>query len=372
MSARRYGCAGALTPIGCASALSLAATLATWGARAAATEAYAAVTPGHTMTFPADFGSHPEFRTEWWYVTGWLRTERGEDLGFQITFFRTRPDVDDGNPSAFTPRQLLMAHCAISDPKHAKFWHDQRVRRAGLGLAQARQGDTDVWLDHWALTHGGTAYNASLTAENFSLRLSLAETQPVLINGRAGVSQKGPAIESASYYYSLPHLKVSGAIRRDTQGDAVSGEAWFDHEWSSEYLDPQAAGWDWIGINFDDGGALMAFRIRDLQGKARWAGGTLRDAGGAVRVLAPDEVDFRAERNWISPRTAAQYPVQWHVRAASADFDLVPLMDDQENDTRLTTGAVYWEGAVRALNGQEEAGRGYLELTGYASPLKLR
>ena len=47
---------------------------------------------------------------------------------------------------------------------------------------------------------------------------------------------------------------------------AVAGLAWLDHEWSSEYLAPEARGWDWIGINLEDDGALMAFRIRDRQG----------------------------------------------------------------------------------------------------------
>ena len=195
---------------------------------------------------------------------------------------------------------------------------------------------------------------------------------PPLINGRSGVSQKGPAPQAASYYYSLPHLRVAGSISRGGRQDRVTGEAWFDHEWSSEYLDSQASGWDWIGINFDDGAALMAFRIRDLQGNARWAGGTLRGADGTVQVLEPADVEFRAERRWTSPRKLRiTYPVQWHIRAGPREFDLVPLLDDQENDTRLSTGAIYWEGAVRADTAGRVAGRGYLELTGYGERLRL-
>jgi len=342
------------------------------GSGAPAAAPYAEVTAGRAMEFPRDYGSHPPFRTEWWYVTGWLKTRDGESLGFQITFFRTKPSLDDANPSTFTPRQLLIAHCAISDPKRGRLWQDQRIRRAGLRLAEAREGDTDVWIDRWSLKRQAGVYHAALAAENFSFALTLTETQPVLINGEAGVSRKGPAAQSASYYYSLPHMAVVGAITRDGRPDAVSGEAWFDHEWSSEYLDPQAAGWDWIGVNLDDGGALMAFRIRDGQGKARWAGGTLRRADGAVQVLRPDEVEFTALRDWRSPRTGIAYPVQWHVRAGPREFDLEPLMDDQENDTRLSSGAIYWEGAVRAAQAGKPLGRGYLELTGYGERLKLR
>jgi predicted secreted hydrolase len=340
------------------------------GLAAAAT--YAPVTAGHPLTFPQDLGSHPQFRTEWWYVTGWLTTQQGEPLGFQITFFRTKPDIDERNPSAFAPRQLMVAHCALSDPKHGRLWQDQRIRRAGLGLAGAAEGNTDVFIERWSLKKEASAYVAKIDAEDFSFDLSLSETQAVLVNGDAGVSRKGPKEQSASYYYSLPHLKVTGAISRQGIASAVAGEAWFDHEWSSEYLDAQAEGWDWIGLNLQDGAALMAFRIRGLEGGQRWAGGTYRSADGAIQILQPQDLEFHEVRRWVSPRTGISYPVEWRVRAASQEFTLQPLLDDQENDTRLSTGAIYWEGAVRAYQQNKLAGRGYLELTGYGEPFRLR
>jgi predicted secreted hydrolase len=349
-----------------------AAAPGTASAAAPAAAAYAPVTAGRPMTFPADFGSHPEFRTEWWYVTGWLSTEQGEPLGFQITFFRTKPDIDERNPSAFTPRQLLIAHCAISDPKRGRLWQDQRIRRAGLGLAEAAVGDTDVRIDQWTLKRQSRDYVATIDAEDFSLDLTMSVTQEPLLNGDGGVSHKGPSAAAASYYYSLPHLKVAGVIARAGHRDRVHGEAWFDHEWSSEYLDAEAVGWDWIGINLDDGAALMAFRIRGAQGGARWAGGTLRSADGKVQILGPSDVEFKDSRTWVSPRTAIAYPVAWHVRIGTREFDLEPLMDDQENDTRMSTGAIYWEGAVRASEAHRLVGRGYLELTGYGERLRLR
>ena len=351
---------------------------------APADSSYAAVNADHPLAFPADFGSHPQFRTEWWYVTGWLTTGQGESLGFQITFFRTRPKIDQNNPSSFTPHQILIAHCAISDPKRGRLWQDQRIRRAGLGLAEAATGDTDVWIDDWTLKRNApaaasaslsaarSAYTAKIDAEDFSFDLTLSETQAVLLNGDAGVSRKGPGPAAASYYYSLPHMRVAGVISRRSRNDRVTGEAWFDHEWSSEYLDSGAVGWDWIGLNLDDGAALMAFRIRGSQGEQRWAGGTLRGSDGKMQILQPADVEFRAGRRWASPRTGIMYPVQWHVRAGNREFDLTPLLDDQENDTRLSTGAIYWEGAVRAYEQHRPVGRGYLELTGYGAPLRLR
>jgi predicted secreted hydrolase len=338
----------------------------------AAESTYATVTSGRPLIFPADFGSHPQFRTEWWYVTGWVTTQRGEELGFQVTFFRAKPDIEAANPSSFTPRQILIAHCAISDPKRGRLWQDQRIRRAGLGLADAVVGDTHVWIDDWSMQRKQSAYRTKIAAEDFTLDLALTPTQPALLNGDAGVSRKGPAMQAASYYYSLPHVRVAGIITRHGNADRVTGEAWFDHEWSSEYLDSEAVGWDWVGINLDDGAALMAFRIRGPQGEPRWAGGTLRSSDGRVQILQPAEVDFRAGRRWQSPRTGIAYPVTWQVRAGARIFDLVPLLDDQENDTRLSTGAIYWEGAVRANERNQPAGRGYLELTGYGEKLRLR
>jgi len=385
----RATCVALLLGLAAAASLSTAQSAAAAGVRAApdagapahdvgaparapaATVVYAPVTAGHPLAFPRDYGSHPQFRTEWWYVTGWLATAQGEQLGFQVTFFRTRPDIDPRNPSAFTPHQLLIAHCALSDAKRGRLWQDQRIRRAGLKLAEAATDDTNVWIDRWSLKHGAGTYSAKIDAEDFSLDLSLTETQAAMPNGDSGFSRKGPGPAAASYYYSLPHLRVAGSIARQGSPERVTGEAWLDHEWSSEYLDPEAAGWDWIGINLDDGGALMAFRIRGTDGRTRWAGGTIRD-GGRVQVLAPADVEFRAGRHWTSPRTGISYPVEWSVRAGAREFDLEPLLDDQENDTRLSTGAIYWEGAVRTYEQGRPAGRGYLELTGYGKPLHLR
>jgi predicted secreted hydrolase len=341
-------------------------------APAAGQHGFAPVVPGVALSFPRDFGSHDEFRTEWWYLTGWLTTPDDKPLGFQITFFRTRAAGADANPSAFATRQILIAHCAISDPAHGRLWQDQRVRREGLGLAQARSADTQVWIDDWRLERSAERYQASVAADGFALHLTLAVTQPPMPNGERGYSRKGPAGAAASYYYSQPQLKVSGTATRAGRSEPVTGVAWLDHEWSSEYLDPSADGWDWIGLNLNDGGALMAFRIRDHHGRLYWSAGTYRDATGQTQTISAAELEFAPRRLWRSARSGVSYPVSWQVRAAGRDFLLEPLMDDQENDTRLSTGAIYWEGAVRVSEHGQNVGRGYLELTGYEQPLTLR
>jgi len=328
------------------------------------------VVPGYRLRFPHDEGSHPDFRIEWWYITGWLEAA-ASPLGFQITFFRARPDLKDDNPSAFTPRQILIAHAAVSDPRVGKLIRAQRAARNAFALAGADQGRTRVWVDDWMLEQRDRRYFARVAARDFALDLVLDPTQPPLLQGEHGVSRKGPRPESASYYYSLPHLDVRGAVTRAQGRQAVAGRAWLDHEWSSQYLDQRAQGWDWIGINLEDGGALVAFRMRDKQGASLWAGGTHRRADGGIRVLAPDEIRFTPRRRWRSSRTGAEYPVAFLVQAGALEFTLEPLMDDQENDTRASSGTIYWEGAVRAQRDGKPLGLGYLELTGYWRPINL-
>ena len=332
---------------------------------------YAQVTPGVELQFPRDHGSHPQFRTEWWYLTGRVHDADGRELGIQITFFRNRPRVAEENPSRFAPRQLLFAHAALADAKTGRLLHDQRAARAGFGLAEAQEGLTHVVLDDWSLRQSAGGYSAKVKAREFEYALEFKATQPVLLQGERGLSRKGPLAAQASFYYSQPQLAVSGSITQKGEKREISGQAWLDHEWSSEYLAPEAAGWDWIGLNLADGGALMAFRMRDRQGGTLWAGGSLRGADGRVRVLAPGEVRFEPRRLWRSPRTLAAYPVALRVRAGELEFELEPMMDDQELDSRASTGTIYWEGAVTAKSGGKPLGVGYLELTGYWRPLRM-
>ncbi|SNS30794.1 Predicted secreted hydrolase [Noviherbaspirillum humi] len=331
-----------------------------------------AVTPGKTLAFPRDFGAHPDYRTEWWYVTGWLQTPDGKPIGFQVTFFRSATDHDPANPSRLAPKQLIIAHAALSDPAAGRLLHDQRSARAGFDLAYAKEGTTDVALNGWRFFREADGrYRAQLRAREFEFDLAMAPTQPLLLQGEQAYSRKGPRPEQASYYYSEPQLKVGGSIVRNGQPLTVTGSAWLDHEWSTSVLDADAAGWDWIGANLDDGSALMAFQIRSRDGARRWAHATLRSPDGKLRQFGPDEVAFEPVRRWQSPRTGASYPVAQRLVTGDIAWELQPLQDDQELDSRQSTGAIYWEGATTLLRGGQRAGRGYLEMTGYAKPMKL-
>ena len=341
---------------------------------------YAAVRAGVPLVFPRDHGSHPLFRTEWWYITGWLKEPSGREFGVQVTFFRNRPRVAEDSTSRLAARQLLFAHAAIADVATGKLIHDQRAARAGLQLAEATEGDCAVWIDDWSLRRKGGVFSARIAARGFELGLEFAQTQALLAQGEGGVSRKGPKPGQASHYYSLPQLAVSGRVVLQGKPLAVTGTAWLDHEWASDYLAPEAAGWDWTGLNFADGSALMLFRIRTastgVAGAARsaatyWAGGSLRRADGTRSVFKPGEVSFEALRHWQSAASGASYPVAMRIRAGELELDLEPMLDNQELDSRASTGTIYWEGAVTAKRGGRVIARGYLELTGYWRALKL-
>jgi predicted secreted hydrolase len=328
--------------------------------------------PGYSIELPRDEGSHPQFRTEWWYLTGWVESESGEPFGFQVTFFRNRPGVDEDNPSRFVARQVLFAHAAVSDRRHGALLRGEKSARAGFGLAEAAEGSLAVKIDDWSLRQNDERYFAVAATNEFALQLECVRSQPPLLNGINGFSQKGPQQQFASYYYSLPQLRTSGRIVLRGREHRVRGVAWFDHEWSSGMFDEQARGWDWIGLNLDGGGALMVQRIRDSAGRQYWGGATLREPGNPDRNYAPDEIAWSPQRRWRSARTGVTYPVEWKITVGERTILLRPLLDDQENDARASTGTLYWEGAVRAFDERGRAiGRGYLELTGYGERLRL-
>ena len=358
-------------------------------------DGFGVVSPAHRLRFPADHGAHPTFRTEWWYLTGWLDGADGAPpQGVQITFFRSRTGHAPANPSRFAPHQLLFAHAALARPDLGRLLHDQRAAREGFGWAGASTANTDVRIGDWRLTRSaegpespeGSRYRARIAAADFDLDLSFTSPLPPVAQGEGGYSRKGPRPAQASHYYSRPQLQVDGSVRLHQRASTSSAEsrgrsdpaaavpvrglAWLDHEWSTEVLDPSASGWDWCGLNLDDGSALMAFAIRDHTQQSLWSHARLIDARG--RALDPQlSARFLPLRWWQSLRTGVRYPVAMQLTVGTRVLELEPLFEDQELDSRGSTGAIYWEGAVRVHEAGRAIGRGYLELTGYGSRLAI-
>ena len=334
--------------------------------------------PPKTLMFPRDHGSHPDFKTEWWYITGYA-TSGEREFGFQVTFFRSRLEATQGMTSKFAAKQLMFAHAAVTDVQGKKLLHDQRIVREGFDVAAVSATDTALKIGDWSLSRKGEQYLASVTSNTagnaFKLALNLVSTQALLLQGDKGLSRKGPDEQQASYYYSQPQLKVAGTISiggKDFALKSNQGRAWLDHEWSQALLHPDAVGWDWVGINFFDGSALTAFQLRDKAGRAMWDGGSFRASTGQRFTFSRGEVVFSRQRSWKSVPSQATYPVEWIVRTPADFYTVKAVIDNQELDSRMSTGAIYWEGLSNVFDSNgRHVGRGYLEMTGYASALRI-
>jgi predicted secreted hydrolase len=328
-------------------------------------------------TFPEDHGSHPDYRTEWWYFTGNLEDAAGRPFGYQLTFFRQgiRFHVPDA-ATAWSLRDLYLAHFAVTDAAAGVFKAEDAVSRAGPGLAGAAEGCMDVWVLDWSARMSKRSIRLDAGAPSISLHLELTPTKPAVLHGRNGLSKKGPAVGQASYYTSITNLSSQGRLRAGDRGEvAVKGTSWFDHEFGSNQLAEDQVGWDWFSLHLSDGRDLMVYLLRRRDGTVEPASsGTLVEADGTSRHLALEEIRVQVLDHWRSPRSGGRYPSRWNIviPGAGIDLDLAPLLADQELVTEGSTGVVYWEGAVGGQGtsrGQSVSCEGYVELTGYAGSL---
>jgi len=334
--------------------------------------------------FPRDHGQHPGYRLEWWYYTGNLETAAGRRFGYQVTFFRLAlPPRGDGRASAWAADSLYLAHAALSDVARTDFAHDGRVGRDSLGVSGAALDRHAVWLGPWradALSDDPHGVTLSVPAEGFVLTLTLRARKPPVLHGDAGLDQKGPQTGQASWYYSLTRLETTGTIEVNGVRHAVTGMSWMDHEFGTNQLAADQAGWDWFAIRLDDGSDLMLYRLRGKDGSTgAFSGGSLIDPAGGVTALAPDRGDgagYRLEplRRWRSPRSEGSYPVAWRIAVPQGALllETTPAFDAQELLPGRGVPFPYWEGAIMVRGtraGRPLRGEGYMELTGYAGSL---
>jgi predicted secreted hydrolase len=348
------------------------------GLRLLGTEAddgFARATEPRAFVFPADHGSHREFRTEWWYFTGNLATPEGRHFGFELTFFRYALAPASAQrlegASAWRTDQVWMAHFAITDTMASRFFARERLTREALGLAGAEAEPLKIWVEDWAATGEGRGddLRVRLAARDdlIGLSLSLVSTVPHVAQGDRGLDVKGAGTGNASHYYSVPRLDAAGQVSVAGETFAVTGSAWLDREWSTSSLDAGTVGWDWFALHLSDGSHLMFYRLRTDVGLASaYSGGTLVSADGARMRLDADAVELTILDQWTSGATGVRYPIAWRlaVPAAGLELEIEPYLEGQELDLSVR----YWEGAVHAA-GRGPRGaltaQGYLELAGY-------
>lgn len=335
--------------------------------------------PDFAWSFPRDHHAHPGYRTEWWYFTGHLEAESGERFGYQFTLFRIglTPDTLALN-SDWAAHDLVMGHAAVSDLTRGSHRFSELLYRATpllggfpppgdslLAWSRAAVGSDGRWQVRW----NGQGFDFAMRddARSMSFDLSTHAVKPLVLQGPNGYSTKGDAAGAASQYYSFTRLATTGALRIDGQRYAVRGTSWMDKEFGSNQLAPGQTGWDWWSLQLDDGRELMLYRLRRGE-ETDFARGTLVEASGQARILAPEEWRSESIEIWKSGATESTYPSRWRVRVPGAglDLDVVPELADQENVGRLSGGVHYWEGAVSVRDAKGTAiGQGYVELTGY-------
>jgi predicted secreted hydrolase len=362
--------------------------------------AFARATEPRPFVLPRDHGPHLEYQTEWWYYTGNVVGADGRRFGFQLTFFRRAfaPDPADASVAGLASRQVYFAHFAITDVAAGRHAAAERFSRGAGGLAGATGEPFAVWLEDWradALNADGSAVRLTTrdAAWDLSLDLELRATKPLVAHGDRGLSPKSDEPGNASYYIGYTRMTAAGRLATSASATVdspaqreieVTGEAWFDHEWSTSALGAEAVGWDWFSLQLDDGREVMFFQIRRDDGTVEPAsGGTLVEGDGRTRRLARDDVRIEVLRRWSSPETDGTYPSLWRLTVPSEGLDLLvePWLDAQE----MRTSFVYWEGAVRVSEAAPRSsdadsgprpgplparGQGYVELTGYAASMQ--
>jgi predicted secreted hydrolase len=340
----------------------------------AAEPPFARALAARAFRLPEDHGPHFEFQTEWWYYTGNLRAADGRRFGFQLTFFRRGLSPGAPPPQGLATNQVYFAHFAVTDVAAGRHRGWERWSRGAAGLAGAQSRPFRVWLEDWSAESGsgdGSAVRLRARDAGLALDLELRSRKPLVAHGDRGLSEKGGGTGNASYYVGYTRLAANGRIGTDG-GVEVSGEAWFDHEWSTSALASGVVGWDWWSLQLDDGRELMLFELRRGDGRGVVAfGGTLVAPDGAARPLRSEEVRVVVTGRWRSQESQAVYPSGWRITLPSEGLVLqvVPRLADQE----MRASFVYWEGAVRVEGsgrGARLTGQGYVELTGYARSMQ--
>jgi len=341
---------------------------------------YRTAVPGYHFEFPRDYFNHPDFQTEWWYYTGNLKSPSGHRYGFELTFFRQAVSRDPSESVSRTwdLKVLYLAHFALSDLDGQKFYHAEKINRAGPGIAGVNESSARIWNGNWQVKWQGSNQKLDAIEPRFQVHLSLHPEKPPVIHGENGVSQKSQGIDHASYYFSLTRLEATGSLDLKDEQVTVTGSAWMDHEFFTHQLEADQTGWDWFSIQLNDNTELMLFRIRRKDASLDpFSAGTYVDAQGKSKHLHANDIVLQPlTETWTSPVTHAVYPIAWKITIPKIGIELEAHTPLASQELATTTSFVpsYWEGAITLAGRQGQTplnGVGYLEMTGYDRAVKL-
>lgn len=329
--------------------------------------------PGFKFDFPRDHASHNAYKTEWWYYTGHLNSDDGREFGYELTFFRSALDVSGGvKDSAWSVDNVYLAHFAVSDMPDKKFFHTAKLNRSGVDFAGASTTNYHVWNQNWTADLLGDVQKIAASSEGYSLALKLEPLKPPVIHGENGVSQKASCRGCASHYYSFTRLKTDGEITIGGKPIHVHGTSWMDHEFGSNQIASDQAGWDWYSVQLDDNSELMLYTMRKKDGTIDPnSSGTVVSADGGSSHLTARNYAVKSTDTWRSPTSGGTYPMGWTIEIPTLQMTLKiePLMLNQELDKQRSSDVSYWEGACKVTGtkaGRSISGKAYVEMTGYA------
>lgn len=341
-------------------------------AQSSATSPYKVALPGYKYGFPRDYFDHPEYKTEWWYYTGNVKTADDRRFGFELTFFRQGVDRTQTKESAWDVRDIYLAHLALSDLDGSAFYHKERTNRAGPGIAGVDEARQHIWNGNWSVQWKGEDQELRAVDERFTISFLLHSEKPPVVHGEHGVSQKSAGVGNASHYFSLTRIKTSGSIQVSGKSYQVVGVSWMDHEFFTHQMAADQVGWDWFSIQLDDNTELMLYRFRRKDGSIDpYSSGTYIDARGKTQHLYAADFTLTPEKeSWARADGSVRYPIHWKISIPSQglELDATTPLPSQELTGESGLAPNYWEGAI-ALQGQKHklpaVGVGYLEMTGY-------
>jgi predicted secreted hydrolase len=198
-------------------------------------------------------------------------------------------------------------------------------------------------------------------------RLDLTYTAtraPMYVNGNGNTGVDRP---EDMKYVSLTRCAVTGTGNQEP----LAGQGWIDHQWGNTWT-TQRVGWDWFGVQLNDGTDINFFRQRDAAtGEIIHPTATFEDSRGDQSTT--HAIRFQPDLNsiWTSPDSGITYPLHWSITfpEKGLTLDITPVVDNQEMPV-LASGAI-WEGSCRVkadyTDGRATDGVAYMELVGYNS-----
>lgn len=329
--------------------------------------------PNYQITFPTDNAAHHKFDIEWWYLTANLEDASGNPYGLQWTLFRFRnPNSNGAQTEGWHNDQIYMAHASIHSLDTHLF--SEKFARGGVGNAGLTKLPFSLFIDNWEWINSNadsglfpstlsfTTYDTSKSKAEAKASFMMKQTGPFVKHGQNGYSVKS-ASQHASHYYSAPFIDIEGELIKEndsgvTETINLKGNAWFDHEWTSQLLDNNTQGWDWLSLHLENGSKIMAFRMRLKDQKDFITGSYITNTGEQFTLQDSDLSLLPISTTKVDDK---QLPLDWKLTIPSKNISLTvsTIKDRQWNNALIP----YYEGMV-TIEGSH-AGNGFLELTGY-------